>query len=69
VITASDLQAADRTDVPVTVLDIRQTKSLRSYLLELSFANLKPGFHTLTIVAKDKMGGPGNETTTTFTVK
>lgn len=69
VITASDLQAADRTDVPVTVLDMRQTKSLRSYLLELSFANLKPGFHTLAIVAKDKMGGPGNETTTTFTVK
>lgn len=68
-ITASDLQDGARSDVAVTVLDVRQTKSLRSYLLELAFADLKPGLHTLTIVAKDKAGGQGNETTTSFSVR
>jgi VWFA-related protein len=68
-ITASDLQTAARSDVAVTVLDVRQTKSLRSYMLELAFADLKPGLHTLTIVAKDKAGGQGSETTISFSVK
>lgn len=68
-ITASESQAAARSDVPVTVTDARQTKSLRAYLLELAFADLKPGPHTLTIIAKDKAGGQGNETTISFTVK
>jgi VWFA-related protein len=68
-ITASDSQAAARSDVAVTVLDVRQTKSLRSYLLELAFGGLKPGLHTLTIVAKDKAGGQGSETTISFSVK
>lgn len=69
VITASEAQGAARSDVPLDVVDTRQTKSLRCYLVELNFGDLKPGPHTLKVVARDKAGAQGNETTATFTVK
>lgn len=68
-ITASDSQVGDRTDVPVTVVEARQVKALRTYLVELTFADLKPGLHSLTIKAKDKAGVQTGETAVSFTVK
>ena len=68
-ITATETQGPERVEVPVTVIASRQEKSLRTCLIELAFGDLKPGLHTLTIVARDKAGIEGNETTATFTVK
>ncbi len=68
-ITATDALGTVETDVPVTVIETHQVKSLRTCLLELTFADLKPGPHTLTIRARDLAGAEGNETTAVFTVK
>ena len=68
-ITATDAQGTVKTDVPVTVIETHQVKSLRTCLLELTFGDLKPGPHTLTIRARDLSGAEGNETTAVFTVK
>jgi len=65
----SDAPGSDRTEVPVAVLDTRQTKSLRIYLLELPLTELKPGPHTLTITAREKVAGLEASASTTFTVK
>jgi VWFA-related protein len=62
-------QGQDRTEVPVTVLGTRQERTLRMCLVELAFADLKPGRQTLTIAAKDKAGPERNETKTTLVVK
>jgi VWFA-related protein len=67
--TAMDSLGGVETEVPVTVIETKQERSLRTCLVELAFADLKPGLHTLTIAARDKAGIEGNETTTTFTVK
>jgi len=68
-ITAADIQGEARTDVPVTLLDTRQDKSLRTCLVGLDFGRLDPGPHTLVIAAKSKTGAEGNETRAAFTVK
>ncbi|HDT14545.1 MAG TPA: VWA domain-containing protein [Candidatus Aminicenantes bacterium] len=68
-ITATDSLDGIETEIPVTVLETKQERSLRTCLIELPFADLKPGLHTLTIAARDKAGIEGNETTTTFTVR
>jgi hypothetical protein len=51
------------------VVQTRQEKSSRWYVIEITFGDLKPGPHTLTISARDKAGTQGNKTTTSFTVK
>jgi VWFA-related protein len=68
-ITASESQGTAKSVVPITVVGQSQAKSLRTYLLELAFADLAPGPHTLTIAAKDKTGLEANEATVPFTVK
>ena len=55
--------------VPVTVIETRQEKSVRWYVVELAFGDLKPGTHTLTIAAKDTSGAQANASTAGFTVK
>jgi VWFA-related protein len=67
--TASDTLGEAATEVPVTVVQSRQDKSMRYCLIELAFGDLRPGTHTLKIAARDKVGGEGNETTTTFVVR
>lgn len=66
---ASEAQGSARTDVPVTVLDMRQTKSLRSYVLELPLADLKPGLCTLTITARERAAGLQASSSTSFSVR
>jgi len=66
---ATDTLEAAKVDVPVTVLETRQEKSVRWCLVELAFGDLKAGSHTLTIAAKDTSGTQTNASTTTFTVK
>lgn len=68
-ITAAEAQGTVKSEVPVVVVNTRQVKSLRTCLIELTFGDLKPGPHTLTIRARDKSGAEGNETTAAFTVK
>lgn len=67
--TATDAQGTDKIEIPVTLIETRQVKSLRTCLIELTFGGLKPGPHTLTIAARDKSGAEANETTLAFTVK
>jgi hypothetical protein len=66
---AKDALEAAKVDVPVTVLETRQEKSVRWCLVELAFGDLKAGSHTLTIAAKDTSGAQTNASATTFTVK
>jgi len=68
-ITATDTLGEEKTDVSVAVVGTRQERSLRTCLLELSFGDLKPGLHTLTVAARDKAGVEGNTAATTFVVK
>jgi hypothetical protein len=68
-VTASEAQGTAKSAVPLDVVDKRQVKSLRFYLLELNFGDLRPGPHTLTIAVRDRAGAQANETTTAFTVK
>jgi hypothetical protein len=68
-ITAAEAQGTVKSEVPVVVVDTKQVKSLRTCLIELTFGDLKPGPHTLTVRARDRSGAEGNETTATFTVK
>ncbi len=68
-VTASEAQGAAKSVVPLDVVDKHQVKSLRFYLLELNFGDLRPGSHTLTIAVRDRAGVQTNETTATFTVK
>ncbi|MGZ5454643.1 MAG: VWA domain-containing protein, partial [Candidatus Aminicenantales bacterium] len=67
--TATDAQGTEKIEVPVTVIETHQVKSLRTCVIELTFGGLKPGPHTLTIAARDKSGAEANETTAAFTVK
>jgi hypothetical protein len=67
--TATDAQGTDKIEVPVTMIETHQVKSLRTCLIELTFGGLKPGPHTLTVVARDKAGVQENEAKATFTVK
>jgi hypothetical protein len=66
---ATDTLEAAKTEVPVTVLETRQEKSVRWCVIELAFGDLKPGTHTLTIAAKDTSGAQANASTAVFTVK
>jgi VWFA-related protein len=66
---ATDTLEAAKTAVPVTVLETRQEKSVRWCVLELTFGDLKPGTHTLTVAAKDTSGAQANASTAVFTVK
>jgi VWFA-related protein len=66
---ATDTLEAAKTEVPVTVLETRQEKSVRWCVIELTFGDLKPGTHTLTVAAKDTSGAQANASTTTFIVK
>ncbi len=68
-ITATEAQGTVKSEVPVTVLETNQVKALRTCVIELTFGDLKPGPHALTIRARDKSGAEGNETTAAFTVK
>lgn len=68
-ITATDALEAEEAGVPVTVVETRQERSLRTCLLELAFGDLKPGVHTLTISARGKAGAEGNTASTTFVVR
>jgi VWFA-related protein len=68
-LTATEAQDAAKMAVPLTVLETRQEKSVRWYVVELAFGDLKPGSHTLTIAAKDTSGAQANATTAGFTVK
>jgi VWFA-related protein len=67
--TATDAQGTEKIEIPVTVIETHQVKSLRTCVIELTFGGLKPGPHTLTIAARDKSGAEANETTAAFTVK
>jgi VWFA-related protein len=69
VFTATETHEAAKTEVPVTVVETRQEKSTRWCLIELTFGDLKPGPHTLTIVVRDTSGAQANTTTAAFTVK
>ncbi len=66
---ATDTLEAAKTEVPVTVLETRQEKSVRWCVIELTFGDLKPGTHTLTVAAKDTSGAQANASTAVFTVK
>jgi VWFA-related protein len=68
-LTAIEAQGEAKIEVPVTVIETRQEKSARWYVIEITFGDLKPGTHTLTIFARDKAGTQGNKATTSFTVK
>lgn len=68
-LTATDIQEGVKTEIPVTVIGTHQDKSLRTYLVELTFGGLKPGPHTLIIKAKDTSGAEENETKVGFVVK
>ncbi len=68
-LTAIEAQGEAKIEVPVTVVQTHQEKSARWYVVEITFGDLKPGPHTLTIAARDKAGTQGNKTTTSFTVK
>jgi VWFA-related protein len=68
-LTATDTREAARIEVPVTVLETRQEKSVRWCVIELTFGDLEPGIHTLTIAAKDTSGAQANASTAVFTVK
>jgi hypothetical protein len=67
--TATDTLDGATTEVPVTEVERRQEKSTRWCLVELAFGDLKPGTHTLTLVARDTSGTEANETTLAFIVK
>ena len=69
IFTATETHEAAKTEVPVTVIETRQEKSVRWCLVELAFGDLKAGSHTLTIAAKDTSGAQTNASATTFTVK
>ncbi len=66
---ATDELEGVKTGVPVTVLETRQEKSVRWYVVELAFGDLKPGDHTLTLNVQDTSGAEVNSSTTTFAVK
>jgi VWFA-related protein len=66
---ATDALDGAKIEVPVTVLGTRQDKAVRWYVIELTFGDLKPGAHTLTIAAKDTSGAQANASTVAFTVK
>jgi hypothetical protein len=67
--TASDSTGGVDTDVPVTVVDTRPAKNLKTCLVELPFAGLAPGVHTLTVRTRDKSGLLAGESKVSFTVK
>lgn len=67
--TATDALNGAATEVPVTEVEKRQEKSTRWCLIELTFGDLRPGTHTLTLVARDTSGTEANRTTMAFTVK
>jgi len=66
---ATDTLDGAAIEVPVTEIEKRQEKSTRWGLIELAFGDLKPGTHTLTLVARDTSGTEANRTTLVFTVK
>jgi len=68
-LTATEAQEAAKSEVPVTMLETRQEKSVRWCVIELTFGDLKPGRHTLTVAARDKSGAQANASTAVFTVK
>ena len=57
--TAADSSGGVDTDMPVTVVDARPAKNLKTCLIELPFAGLAPGTHTLTVRARDVSGDAG----------
>ena len=67
--TAADSFSGVDTDVPVTVVEARPAKNLKTCLVELPFAGLAPGLHTLTVRARDKSGLLAGESKVSFTVK
>lgn len=67
--TATDILGDEKIEIPATLVDSRQDKSLRTCLLELTFGGLKPGPHTLVIKVKDKSGAEANEAKIGFVVK
>jgi VWFA-related protein len=66
---ATDARDGAKVEVPVTVLGTRQDKAVRWYVVELTFGDLKPGAHTLTVAAKDTSGAQANASTVAFAVK
>ena len=67
--TATDTLDGAPIEVPVTEVESRQEKSTRQCLIELAFGDLRPGTHTLTLVARDTSGTEANKTTLAFSVK
>jgi VWFA-related protein len=64
-----DAQTGEAVDVPVAVLDQKQTGAVRTYVLELTPAGLKPGSYTLTVCAAEKNGRVESFASTELTVK
>ena len=64
-----DAETREAVDVPVAILDQRQTGPVRTYVLELSPAGLKAGAYTLTLSAADKDGRVESFASTEITVK
>jgi len=62
-------EAAGTESLPINILKESLDGPTRKFLVELTTGELKPGVYTLSLIAKEKGGQAGAQTTVTFTVK
>jgi VWFA-related protein len=65
----ADTSGAEAESIPVNILKESTDGPTKKFLIDLTPGELKPGVYTLSLIAREKGGQAGAQTTATFTVK